>query len=103
MGRFDALTQLDNQQKKISPSVEKPANPQEGKPANGQNHLPANPQVVKAANLPSSLLDHEMPEKYTTRLRPSMVKSIKVFAVQKDLKDYEVVETALNEYFKKNK
>jgi hypothetical protein len=36
--------------------------------------------------------------KYTTHLPPETVKKIKLYAVQNDKKDYQVVEEAMNEY-----
>jgi hypothetical protein len=40
--------------------------------------------------------------KYTTRLEPSLVKKIRLHAIEKDKKDYEVVRDALNQYFERN-
>jgi hypothetical protein len=45
----------------------------------------------------------EKPEKYTTHLEPSLVKKLKVFAVERELKDYEVVRHALLSYLEKHK
>jgi hypothetical protein len=42
-------------------------------------------------------------EKYTTHLEPSLVKKIKLAAIEKDIKDYEIVRLALTQYFKNNK
>jgi hypothetical protein len=42
------------------------------------------------------------PEKYTTHLEPNLVKKIKLYAVERDMKDYEVVTDALLAYFEKN-
>lgn len=64
--------------------------------------LPANPQTRKPANHPLSLASPEKPEKYTTRLEPSLIKKIRLHSVEKDMKDYEVVRTALTDYFKRN-
>ncbi len=92
MGRFDALTQLDKQ----APFYQE-------KPANPQAVLPTSPQTRKPAKNPLTKRDDEKPEKYTTRLKPSMVKRVKVFAAQQEIKDYEVVEKALVEYFEQHK
>ncbi len=109
MGRFDALTQIDEKPITQTPSlvVVPPANnqsqqkPTTPRPKNKimstkpQNRLPTNP---------SPTLNHfEKLEKYTTHLEPSMVKKIKVYAAEKEIKDYEVIKEALREYFTKNK
>ncbi|GEM_PF-4314275 len=111
MGRFDALTKLEEKTEQTAQNVavktptstnsdseekstKKPANPQDSKTSFGQNHLPANLHV---------LTEIDKPEKYTTRLEPEMIKKIKIFAAQKDIKDYEVVKTAIKEYFERNK
>jgi len=45
----------------------------------------------------------EQVEKYTTRLEPSLVKRIKIFAAEHDLADYEVVKHAVEEYLARKK
>jgi hypothetical protein len=111
MGRYDALTQLDTKSlKPIAPS-DKPANPQEGLPASPQTRLPANPQEGKTAKplavIPANPLTRkpleEVVEKYTTRLKPSIIKQIKHFALEQDIKDYEVVQQAVQEFLAKKK
>ena len=42
-------------------------------------------------------------EKYTTRLEPSLVKRIKIYAAEHDLADYEVVKRAVEEYLAEKK
>src|SRR4051812_38305701 len=42
------------------------------------------------SSAPTSL--DERPEKYTTHLEPSLIKRLKLFAVEKDLKDYQVIK-----------
>jgi hypothetical protein len=107
-GRFDKLTQLapkppltqrDSTQKPANPQAGKPASPQTikpasnlaGKPASGLDGKPANPQAGS-----SSL---EQVEKYTTRLEPSLIKKIKHYALEHDIKDYEVVQRAIRKLF----
>jgi hypothetical protein len=41
-------------------------------------------------------------EKYTTHLEPSLIKKIKLEAIEKDMKDYDVVRAALKQYFENN-
>ncbi len=123
MGRFDALLQpskpTPTTNKPVDEKARKPANPQEGKtvsphnplPTYQQAHLPAYPKVdkpfkplaVKTVNPLDRKPVNETVEKYTTRLAPSMVRRIKIYAAQQDIKDYEVVEKALIEYFERNK
>ena len=72
--------------------ADKPIEPQMStKP---QTHLSTN----KSAHSPL-----EKPEKYTTHLNPSLVKRIKVFATERDMKDYQVVRDALLLYFDKHR
>ena|ERR1700680_4677437 len=111
MGRFDALTQLDKKTGKTPSLVEKPANPQTVLPetpqvllpANLQDGKPAKPNVGKPTNLLNRIPAHEVVEKYTTRLLPSLIKEIRVFAAQHDIPDYEVVQQAVKEYLAKRK
>lgn len=110
MGRFDELTLLEEK----SPRAEKARKPESKQtvlPTNPQVHKPTSTQVDKSGSsfvgksisgaLPQPI--NEKPQKYTTHLNSNMVKKIKIFAVQQDIKDYEVVEKALTEYFERNK
>jgi len=45
----------------------------------------------------------EKPEKYSTLLNVDLIKKIKLFAAEGDLKSYEVLERALTEFFEKHK
>jgi hypothetical protein len=60
-----------------------------------QNHL------AEDRNVTSALF--EKPEKYTTHLEPSLIKKIKMYATERDMKDYQVVKSAILLYFEKNK
>jgi hypothetical protein len=108
MGRFDALTQLEEPKNPTpslvapSPAPKKPSAP--AKKENGEKEkMSTNPQTGKPTTLPTPLRLDEKPEKYTTHLKPSLVKRLKLFAVEKDLKDYEVMENALTRYLDQNK
>ena len=107
MGRYDALTQLEEKPEKKTPPpvVSSPASkqPQTQPPKSDGVKKPANPQDRKPANLSTSFDSLEKPEKYTTRLEPSLVKRIRLDAVEKDMNDYDVVKTALAQYFERNK
>ena len=118
MGRFDTLTQLEEKPiQDTAPVVvkeekpRKPETPKAGNPENPKTRLSGNPKVGKPN---SGFTDnpesgeprkpaHEKPEKYTTMLKVDMIKRIKMYAVQEDIKDYEVVEKALQEYFDRKK
>jgi hypothetical protein len=80
-----------------SPLSEKPAMEEE----QGKGKKPAKVQTRKAANL--SPADFDKVEKYTTHIEPSLMKKIKLWAVEKDMKDYDVVRAALIQYFENNK
>ncbi len=109
MGRFDALTHLDNKQPDPIPSPAPPSltvNSQQNQPVIIQNEAekqPAKPQVGKTAKQSPLLASPEKPEKYTTRLEPSLIKKIRFHAIETDVKDYEVVREALTRYFEKRK
>ena len=44
----------------------------------------------------------DIPIKYSTLIRTHFLKKIKIHAAETDLKDYEVIELALTEFFKKH-
>jgi hypothetical protein len=83
----------------VLPPLEKPLEhvPQ------GKKAMPASQQPHKATTLSPTLPDAEKVEKYTTHLEPSLVKKIKLAAIEKDIKDYEVVRLALTQYFESMK
>jgi len=78
-----------------------PAKLQEGKPASPQVGKAVNPNVVKPSNPQARKTIMEQVEKYTTRLEPSLIKRIKIYAAENDLADYEVVKFAVEEYLEK--
>jgi hypothetical protein len=107
MGRFDALTQLDNKpQQEVPPVVsQKTAKPLNDKAASPQADKAAKPLVsetVKPLNR-SFIPLIEKPDRYTTRLLPSVVKQIKLYAAEHDMDDKDVVTEALVEYFTNRK
>jgi hypothetical protein len=127
MGRFDALTQLDNQPVYQSPSlireaVRQPETPQAGNPeiqkaGNHENPKGRLPEIPKAGMPESNFsgkreimktrkpetLPFVKAEKYSTQLAPSMIKQIKQYAIEHDIKDYEVVQAAIKDYLARNK
>jgi len=109
MGRFDALTQLEEKVEKNIP-VPMGASPtlknhreQPVKHQGSEVKKPASPQDRKLVNQSPTLDSLDKPEKYTTRLEPSLIKKIRLHAIEKDMKDYEVVRSALNQYFERDR
>ncbi|SRR5438128_484908 len=71
--------------KKDTVPVEQTRNPESlksGKPETLKTRLPENPKA----------------QKYSTQLPPSLIKRIKQHALEQDIKDYEVVQFALEAY-----
>ena len=102
MGRFDALTQIEEPKKpKPAPVTTPPSNTGNRPPPELKN--PTKPQNRLSTSQPPTLDVAEKPEKYTTHLEPSLIKKVKLHAVEKEIKDYEVVKKALLFYFDKNK
>jgi hypothetical protein len=65
-----------------------PTSPQTGKTTKPQVGKTVSPQVDKTTKL--------QVEKYTTHLLPKTIKAVKWYALEHDLKDYEVVQQALD-------
>ena len=42
-------------------------------------------------------------DKYTTHLKPETIKAVKRYAFEHDMKDYEVVQRAIEDYLKSHK
>jgi hypothetical protein len=107
MGRFDALTQLEEPKKPTpQPVAAPPLNDQQPTAEKKQPieaKKPTKPQNRLSTNQSSTLEESEKPEKYTTHLEPSLIKKVKLHAVEKEIKDYEVVKKALLFYFDKYK
>jgi hypothetical protein len=109
MGRFDALTQLEEKAEKNIPALMgasptlKNHREQPVKHQGSEGEKPANPQTRKLVNQSPPLNALDKPEKYTTRLEPSLIKTIRLHAIEKDMKDYEVVRSALHQYFERNR
>ena len=116
MGRFDALTTLEEKQETKAPSpVVKSPTPAEKSTAVIQSNQntstteakpikkPTSTHVYKPTNSSPDFNPDEKVEKYTTHLEPSMVKKIKRYALDQDIKDYQVIKEALTSFFEKNK
>lgn len=70
----------------------KTESPQVHKPTSGQNHKRLKPQVDKSAK--------PRLEKYTTHLEPAAIKAIKRYALENDLNDYQVAQSAFEKFLK---
>jgi hypothetical protein len=121
MGRFDALTHIDQlpekheqPQRTPSPSrkepvqeteTSKPAYQQTGKPINQQTSLPANqhtnkPVYLQTSNIP---LSTKQKQKYSTYLRPDSILDIQIQAKYARKKDHEFLQEIVDAYFESHK
>ena len=70
--------------------------------AEQRNPLSSPREIVKPTNLYGGTLVGKTTKpqvvKYTTHLRPETIKALKGYAVEHDLKDYEVVQQAIESY-----
>lgn len=73
------------------PQTDKPTNPQDDKGTNGQAATPDNGVIATKPTKPQV-------EKYTTHLRRETIKAVKRAALDRDRKDYEIVQAALDAY-----
>ncbi|HEX2243662.1 MAG TPA: hypothetical protein VHK27_10490 [Gammaproteobacteria bacterium] len=79
----------------------KPETPLSGKPENRKEGNQGFMNTRKPENLNTGKPDFVKAEKYSTQLQPELIKQVKQYALEHDLKDYEVVQIALREYLKK--
>ncbi len=112
MGRFDALTELENnQQPTQQPSVQPsavpspvgatPQPPGEKKQSATTSKRQPPKQPGKSMNALQPKLDKF--DKYSTYLRPGYKKELKLLAAELDRKDYELIDEALTLYFANHK
>src|SRR6266566_2874475 len=80
------------------PENVKPAFPENQKTGKPESGLSRNPETLKP-RLPET----PKAEKYSTQLPPSLIKRIKQQALEQDIKDYEVVQFALEAYLTRKK
>ncbi len=76
-----------------------PTSPQTGKPVSTQVDKPTSPQTDKPVSTQVDKTTSPQIEKYTTHLTPATIKAVKWYALEHDLKDYEVVQQALDLFF----
>lgn len=75
-----------------------PTSPQADIATGTQTHKPTSTQNVIATSGQTDITTKPLVEKYTTHLEPEIVKWVKVYAAQHDMKDYEVVQAAIVAY-----
>ena len=117
MGRFDALTQIDEAPEKKAPVVDtpspmapekeapearhearqekKPENPHAGKPVNKTT----SPRTDKAQD--TSLLTTKEKTKYATYLTDQSIQKISIRAIQIGRDAHQIVQEAVNQYFER--
>lgn len=83
---------VPQEEKEESTQVYKTTNILADKHTSGEEHKSTNTQTDKTTT--------PQVGKYTTHLRPDTIKAIKRYAVEHDIKDYEVVQKALDRFFK---
>jgi hypothetical protein len=109
MGRFDALTHLEEEKNTNTPSPVSSSPAPKTPPAQQITKQPTEvkkPEIMISGNHDPLLpLDtsKEKPLKYSTLLDAALIKRIKLFAAEKEIKDYKVIEIALTEYFEKQR
>jgi len=86
MANRDKLKELLNKREIVTP-INLYTKPQVVKNTKPQVHKEAKPQVVK----------------YTTHLKAETIKDIKRYSLENDLKDYEVLQEAVENYLKGKK
>src|SRR5437773_9890990 len=103
MGRFDALTTIDKKPEIASPLSKDPETlktslPENLKSGNHDNLLSSKPVFKKPGNQ-----ENVKNEKYSTLLHPLLIKQIKQYALEHDMKDYEVIQQAVQGYLERKK
>jgi hypothetical protein len=85
----------------VTPSVLETPQPEKGKKQSTNGKKPANLQTPKSIN--SLQLKQDKFDKYSTYLRPGYKKELKSIALERDCKDYEVLDEALALFFEARK
>jgi hypothetical protein len=104
MGRFDALTKLEEQPSEKTPLAEVSTKPQKKTPSQSEQNSGSDvkkPEIMNSRNHENES-STDLPVKYSTLMRTHFIKRIKIHATETELKDYEVIELALTEFFKKH-
>jgi len=110
MGRFDALTQIEEKPITPTPSLvtqsPTPKQTQTQHPKKQNDGEIKKPEIMKSRiheNSPAFNNFIVKPEKYSTLLNTDLAKKLKLYAAEREIKSYEVLEIALKEFFEKHK
>ena len=123
MGRFDALSNLEETTKSAapqpvipSPTPTQPLLPKQTQPQiqpqtppqpqKTPNEAVKKPKIMKSRNHDNkSPINNKTvkPEKYSTLLDPCLAKKVRVYAAENEVQKYEVIALALKEFFDKHK
>jgi hypothetical protein len=115
MGRYDALTTLDEAPKETpkpaaaSPAPDKPPASRNNKKRRDENKPLPLPQKVIDTTKPlpdqeiqdTSLLTTKEKTKYGTYLTDESIEKIRIRAIQMKRDDHQIVQEAVNQYFEK--
>ena len=85
------------------PQADKTTKPQVEKETNGQVERATSHQRNDATSGKSQKTTKPQVEKYTTHLRPETIKAVKRAALDRDRKDYEIVQAALDAYLRRER
>jgi hypothetical protein len=85
----------------VTPPVVKTPQPKSGKKQRMNGKKPTNQQTPKSIN--ALQLKQDKFDKYSTYLRPGYKKELKSIALERDCKDYEVLDEALTLFFDSRK
>jgi hypothetical protein len=105
MGRFDALTHLEDTKPQHTPlpADHSPTRKTITTPnPNAPKDIAKKPDIMISRNhenISPPNTPKEKPVKYSTLLDAALIKKVKLAAAEKEIKDYEVIEQALTEYF----
>jgi len=96
---------VTNPAPKVTTSTTKKSPPQPTKtaPLPQEERKPTNPQNRLSTNQSPTLNKNEKVEKYTTHIFPSLIKKVKLYSVEQEINDYDVVNNALILYFENSK
>ena len=103
MGRFDALTTIDKKLEIAPPPRKNPETLKTGFPENLKSGNQENPLSGKPVFKKSGNQENVKNEKYSTLLHPLLIKQIKQYALEHDMKDYEVIQQAVQGYLESKK
>jgi hypothetical protein len=75
-------------------------------PSPQKERISGNHEILKTRkheDVPPSTVLADKPQKYSTLLDSNLIKRVKLYATESDIKDYEVLELALTEFCERHK